>query len=408
MKSVLVGLVLASFIAAATSADSLDNLFNQANQDTIVKTPGPPVENPTLDRPVFLYFGNLQTQGAFATGWESAMDQSPATSLYYYLHLKGGIDVQPIPQARLIGTFSTYLPQELDSSVISNLQDGSTQSVSTISTVPSVTTSNVLSLDELFLDYTVADSLVFRVGKFVQTWGYGHLFNPGNIVTTTSEGVNLKGFVTSGPFEITGLVIGDSEFFSNKTHPLASELGYAGQINFLSGFFTAGLSAYEQIKEGATYDASIKTNVLGTDFYAEGLEYYLTSLQSWTPGALLGAYRVLQWPVPGKAIAEYWINGSSGNSADRSIGLGFVTDKIASLQDFQFKVKWLHSLYDGSGQVVTGVSFTPFPEMDIGLGVPWTYGDNGSTYILGNTDPESRRLAVFLTVNISLSFEKGK
>ena len=57
---------------------------------------------------------------------------------------------------------------------------------------------------------------------------------------------------------------------------------------------------------------------------------------------------------------------------------------------------------------MTGVSFTPFPEMDVGLGIPWTYGPVGSLYIDGNTDPEGRQLAVFLTVNISLSFEKAK
>src|SRR5262249_13484076 len=109
---------LGLFVGAAAAAESLDSLFDSVNSDTVV-TPnnsGPKVD--ARDRPVFLYFASVEPQGILASGWNTSHTETPVSSLYYFLHFQGGIDVQPIPQARLIGTFSTYLPQDLDPSLV--------------------------------------------------------------------------------------------------------------------------------------------------------------------------------------------------------------------------------------------------------------------------------------------------
>lgn len=393
-------------------AESLDSLFDAANKDTVATQSGTNKIN-ALDRPVFLYFGTLETQGILDSGWNEDHRDTPVTSLYYFLHFQGGIDVQPIPQARLIGTFSTYLPQDLDADIVNNIRSGSTQSGTGTTTTTTVNTKQTLAIDELFLDYTIYDSAFFRIGKFAQTWGLGHLFNPGNLVTDTTEGVNLKGFASAGPFSLTGLVIANPKFFSDTSHPRADEMGYAGSLGYTFGSVTGNFAAYEQRGEGGTLDAGLKTSLFGFDVYAEALGYRNASDgqwrpdDRWRPGLMAGIFYDLKTEWEWKLLAEYWLDGSTAE-AKRNIAFGASSDPVIKGLDLRLNVKWYHSLSDRSGQLVTGIDITPLPKLNIALGVPWTYGPADGTFVTGNTDPEKRLLSGLLTIGVKFDFEKAR
>ena len=394
---------------AGLAADSLDSLFDTVNSDTVVSPSdtGPKVNG--LDRPVFLYFGNVETQGIVGSGWNEANPDVPVSSLYFFLHFQGGIDVQPIPQARLVGTFSTYLPQGISSSIIDNIRNGTTQSGAVTTTTTTSNTNQTLSLDELFLDYTIYDSAFFRIGKFTQTWGYGHLFNPGNLVSDTSDGVNLKGFIATGPFAFTGMVIANPSFFADTSDPQADEMGYAGSLGFTQGLFTGSLSAYKQRSEGTKLDAALKTSFLGLDLYSEFLGYQNPADDSWWPGLLAGAYYQLKTDWSWKLLAEYWLDGSTfSKTPNRSVGLGAISDPITKDLDLRFNIKWYQSIEDKSGQVVWGVDCTPLPKLDLALGIPWTYGPADGYFVTGNTDPKKRYLSALLTITVKFDFEKAR
>jgi hypothetical protein len=394
--------------AAPLFADSLDSLFDSVSSDTVVTPSDSAPKINALDRPVFLYFGNVETQGVGASGWESPESTLPVSSIYFFLHFQGGVDVQPIPQARLVGTFSTYLPQGISSSIIDNIRSGTTQSSTVTTTTTTANTTQTLSLDELFLDYTIYDSAFFRIGKFTQTWGYGHLFNPGNLVSDTSDAVNLKGFASEGPFSFTGLVIANPTFFDDTSNPRADEMGYAGNLGFTEGFVTSNLSAYKQRDEGTKLDAALKTSLFGFDLYSEFLGYQNHTTNLWWPGLLAGFYYQLKADWPWKFLGEYWVDGSTYGTFNRSIGLGASSDPIIKDLDLRLSAKWYHSLDDRSGQVVLGFDVTPLPKLNVALGIPWTYGPASGIYMTGNTDPEKRYLMALLTIGVKFDFEKAR
>jgi hypothetical protein len=401
-------LVLGLAGATAGYAESLDSLFDTINSDTVLTNDGSAPKVDALDRPVFLYFGSVETKGILASGLMTPESTVPVSSVYYYLHFQGGVDVQPIPQARLVGTFSTYLPQGLDSTLINDLRTGTTQSTSTTTTTTQVNTNQTLALDELFLDYTIYDSAFFRIGKFAQTWGYGHLFNPGNLVSKTGSAINMKAFAAAGPFDLTGLIIADPSFFEDTQHPRAYEFGYAGKLGINAGLFSGNLSVYEQPANGTTLDAGLKTSLLGFDLYGELLGYKNPTNNRWWPGLIAGTYYQLKTDWSWKLLAEYWVDGSTYGTYNRSIGLGATSDPVFKDLDLRFSAKWYHSLDDHSGQVVTAIDISPLPKMDIALGIPWTYGPKTGIYVSGNTDSEKRYLAAFLTVGVKFDFEKAR
>jgi len=400
-------LVLGLVLGTAASAESLDSLFDTINSDTIVSSDKSTPKVDALDRPVFLYFGTVETKGILASGWTSPEDEVPVSSVYYYLHFQGGVDVQPIPQVRVVGTFSTYLPQGQDD-LINTLRNGTTQSNITTTTTTPIDTKQTLGLDELFLDYTLYDSAFFRIGKFAQTWGFGHLFNPGNLVAATGSGVNFKGFAAAGPFALTGLVIADTSFFEDSTHPRADEFGYAGSLGISGGMFTGNLSVYKQRAAGTELDAGLKTSLLGFDLYSELLGYQNHVTNKWWPGLLAGTYYQLKTSWSWKLLAEYWMDGSTYGTFNRSIALGATSDPVFKDLDLKFSAKWYHSLDDHSGQLVTGVDISPLPKLDIALGVPWTYGPKTGIYVAGNSDQEKRYLAFLLTIGVKFDFEKAR
>jgi hypothetical protein len=401
-------LVLGLTVGAAAMAESLDDLFDNINTDTVVSPDNTAPKVNALDRPVFLYFGNVETKGVLASGWTEPEVTTPVSSVYYFLHFQGGLDVQPIPQVRLIGTFSTYLPQGLDSSLVSDIRNGTTQSSTVTTTSTEVDTTQTLSVDELFLDYTLYDSAFFRIGKFAQTWGYGHLFNPGNLVSSTSAGVNFKAFAAAGPFALTGLVIANPDFFEDTSHPRADEFGYAGNLGVTEGIFTGNLSVYKQRAAGTKVDAGVRTSLLGLDLYSEALGYQNHITNKWWPGLLAGAYYQLNTSWPWKLLGEYWVDGSTYGTFNRSIGLGATSDPVIKGLDLRISAKWYHSIDDRSGQLVTAVDIVPFPKLDIALAVPWTYGPKNGIYVVGNTDSEKRYLAALLTIGVKFDFEKAR
>ena len=390
--------------ADSSDGNSLDDVFQNLESDVVVTgtDPAPVPEGPS--RPMFLYFGTLETQGLFASGWTDEARTSVSSSLYYYLHLQGGIDVKPIPEARLIGTFSTYLPQDLDSSIINSLKSGNTQTNVPGNTASTANTSSSLSLDELYLDYDVLKAATFRIGKFGTTWGQGRIFNPGNLVSDTSGSVNLRGFIPFGSINLTGLVVGNTSFFAVKTKPKAEELGYAGSLDWNLGVLALGLSSYHQLQKGTTVDLSLRGAVLGFDLYGEtlGMSRYG---DSWRPGALVGIDRDFDLGARFKAVGEYWLDTDVSNVEHRSVGLGLSVSGFGP-GDLRLNGKWIHSTTDHSGQVVVGFAATPFPKLDVTLGVPWTYGPADGVYVTGNSDPEKRLLAAMLSVNVTLNFEK--
>lgn len=402
----LLCLLIASILAPMSGFgvdESLEGLFQ--GEDTVVAEPtsSRPVG---LVRPVFLYFGNLETQGVFANGWKDEARTQPASSIWYYLHLRGGIDVLPIPQARLIGTFSTYLPQGLDSSIINNLRTGNTQTGVITTTPDSINTTTSLALDDLYLDYSVLESASFRIGKFSETWGQGRIFNPGNLAAPTSGGVNLRGFAAWGPFTWTGIVVGNPGYFASLAKPRADELGYAGSMGFSWGYLTGGVSGFTQSKAGETLDVYLRSSLFGFDLYGEYLRYHRPG-DEWWPGLFLGTFREVdlggwEW----KVIGEYWVDGSGHDMDNRNVGVGLASDPVFSGWELRFTGRWQHSLADSSGQLVAGFVITPLPKLDIGFGVPWTYGSPTARYVVGNSDPEKRTLAGVLNVSVKFDFEK--
>jgi len=407
LMGVLLALPAFGADTATPPADkSLDDLFNDLEEGLPTAPVNVPVTPDTGKRPMFLYFGTLDTQGVGVTGYTDEAYTNQISSIYYYLHLKAGLDVMPIPEARLIGSFSTYLPQDIDSTLISTVSSGNTTTVQT-TTTSSSNSGSVLTLDELYLDYAVLQSAMFRVGKYAVTWGQGKLFNPGNLVSSTSEAVNLRAFAPVGPFTLTGLIIGNKSFFATASKPKAEELGYASNIEFKAGPVSGGLSVYHQLIAGSTSDLMLRTGFWGFDFYGEALAHHYVG-SSWAPSYMLGMDREFDLGFKVQAVAEYWCEGRQEAPFRRHVGLALATGALESGLALKLSAKWLHSITDGSGQVVVGLTSEPLPKVKFALGVPWTYGAASSYYVTNNSDLEDRRLSLLFSVTIGFDFEKDR
>ncbi len=131
--------------------------------------------SPTTVRGRFTGRGGIGLGFVEWPGSAAAGDASPADlrrySIFYDSSASVTVDSRPTPYLRFHTSLSTSLNED-------------------------TLTYAAPEVDELFVDYTFAETLFFRAGRYAMTWGRGRLFdNPANLVERVDDGAAVRATV---------------------------------------------------------------------------------------------------------------------------------------------------------------------------------------------------------------------
>ena len=280
-------------------------------------------------------------------------------------------------------------------------------------------------IGELFVDYTLADNYLFRIGKQKLGWGQGRLFaNPGNIVSDASKSIALKVFIPLGINGLTAVIYPGG----NDASPLS--FVYAALFEGTVGPLTFGLSSKinRNIGQELVTDLYLKLIIAGIDLGLEvRADFDLAAPEEegyLTPSVQTIANFFGETDFGLQLFGEYHFNYGPKvhipTSDDESIwaeygqhGLGFGLQLRKVLPgDWTPGILWFQSLNNYSGQVIVGIRGTIAPQLSINIALPITYGPTYGRFFhkatsnplaFNTTDPGKR--VIFLLIQFSLRFD---
>ena len=169
-----------------SSSDDVDNMFNgSSGSPPPADTQQPPAQQsppPASLRPDDImndnrlhFFGSIDLYGDLGGGWKTMPDFSQLGSNLGYdvggsLTASLGFEIRPVPELRIRGKLSYSFP-------------------GTSSSAPP-------QLSEMFMDYSVLQTVFFRVGIFDYTWGNSQFFLFGNLPSRSVPGWGSATFLS--------------------------------------------------------------------------------------------------------------------------------------------------------------------------------------------------------------------
>jgi len=386
------------------------------------------------------YFASLNIYGLVGLGWS----QLPAVSdLGNDLGVEGsgsltaslGVDLRPAPELRLRGTLSYSFPGA-----------GS-------------------QLSELIVDYSVRNSVFFRLGIFDYTWGNSQFFQFSNLparglpswgvsnqplwqktniisnIAPTNFPASVRIYV---PFGVDGLTLlsrfdmQNYGFPNTPPTPDPRNAGYGLQLDLVTGPIQWTLAGFYQTLLTPRSSLAMKTSILGFDLSVEGTMafpfalnrtgvlpigttgggFYVGGLlQRIYPTAVVGLAR--EWVEARiKLYVEYAYNGerdagdpSPGWLQDES-GPGGHNSAVAlrfanlGLSDISLSALWQHNWSDGSGLVSSFFEVSPVPLTTIQLGPLFVYGPENGEVPRNRLVPGGKKLELLLLVKVSANYRQ--
>ena len=391
------------------------------------------------------FFGGLDLYGDVGAGWSQMPDPS---------HLGNNLGRD------LGGTFTTNLGFEIRPA--SELRIRGKLSY----TFPGSGFSAMPALSEMFFDYSVLETVFFRVGIFDYTWGNSQFFLYGNLplralpewsgvnnlpfweknnllttITTQNYPVSFKMSIPMGFNTLTFLARFDLLNYGNNPNPLSpspKNAGYGLQYDLVTGPVEWTVGGFYQWQLTPRSLLSMKTSLLGFDLSAEttvafpvkispsGFAPYSTpgggipvggSLQRIYPTAVVGVSR--DWPDAGvRVYAEYGYNGERdpGNPGtnwlvdetgpgghNTAVGARFTNLGTSGLT---LNLLWQQNWSDGSGLIAPFIQFSPVGLTTLQIGLPVQYGPSVSEVGSNRLAPGTQAVELLILVRVSSSFQQ--
>ncbi|MGA2545263.1 MAG: hypothetical protein ABSF43_01845 [Rectinemataceae bacterium] len=332
--------------AAQGSSGGLDDLFSNTS-DTVAAPPtGSALASLETNQPM-TFTGKIYAMVAGAAGYAST--PSPYNPLDGLVPIGGGsvtnyiyIDARPDPSFRFHGALEMAFP-------------GFTPTMS-----------------ELWFDYSMADVIFFRGGRQIIGWGNNRIFAAGDLMDNSSTSLSLKTYLPFGSNGLTLVTMVQDPGALGSVAGLKPEL--APRLDLVIGSFEFSEAGTYQVGSTKRWASIVKTSHFGAEFYAEAFGTW--ALDS---NPTVSSFESLFWQTQNQKLsfyAEHWYNGSSVYEADHRIAL------LGSLKidGVTLGLQWNHAFADGSGQVMPAVTFHPFNHLTVTLGLPVSYGADGSIY----------------------------
>lgn len=387
MRSKLVHLFfgLCVFVGLVGAQDSIDDLFNDPELGIVEEQPEDPIDPDELTPQQDARFsGSVSAEAGVVAGlidwtWPIELNDDISVTPFYSMDTTLKLDVRPTNTTRFYATLGAGVPE------------GGSLVFDTI------------DIGELFLDYTFADTVFFRVGKQSLTWGNGQIFNPANLASDVSNSTSIKASFPLGPLSSTIVAIARDSYFGDPELPGIAEVGIAGQTETSISPVSLGVSSFYQASRGLRTAAYLKSVLLGIDLLAEGTASWDAHFDS-AEWAALGSLFWEGTDIGLVLVGEYLFESTNlPEGLGSTIGIGMAATDL--LRDgWNPGVQWRHALYDSSGEVVIGLDGTLGNNLDVSFGVPIVYGADGTTYRGDGSDPESRVIAGVVRFSLSVGF----
>ena len=382
---------------AQDSGENIDNLFNNA-EDGIVEgdeqnapiDPGELTENP---EPVAR--GSVSVEGTAiyglldwpdGSGWEPFAEQLDGAP-YFTIAPRVSLDVRPTAYQRFFVSLTT------------SINEGSLKFATP-------------AIQELFVDYTLLETVFIRIGKQSVTWGQGRLVgNPGNIVGRVGGGIGLRAFVPLGPNGLTTVLYAREDFVGPDDGFGLNSIATAAQFEASLGDFTVGTSVHYLNRPDEPFIGGgyLKTVLFGVDLAVEGITRWPNpgDFDPVTNPPVFQAIGNAFWESGGspnvQILAEYLFDQNAGPDPHHRTGLGILLRSLPGTR-WNFGLRWFHAFQDHSGQVVFGADGPLAPGLTGRVGVPIVYGADGTYYRQNSEDPANRVASVVLQVRMNLPF----
>lgn len=280
-----------------------------------------------------------------------------------------------------------------------------------------------LAVGDLFLDYSLEDSLFFRAGRFAVTWGNARYYGvdnlPGRIPvgvhasngTVDADGVSLKLDVPLGAHSLSALVLERNGYHAAAGSPLPTEFGYGlkGDLVWGSTEFVLGGFYQQYLRPRALLSA--KTLLFGVDLGGECIATCAGAdglLLSWLAGVF---WEQADWKL--SVYGEYLYNAekaaaeghepTSGSPPGSSVAFLLGWKDLLGTR-LKAGLQWQHAFEDGSGFLLPALSLEAAPHVTVSLGIWKSYGPVDGYLVSSNVDGAKRRTMILFKTTVSGGF----
>lgn len=357
--------------------EDLDLLFGD-NTD-IEAVPDEKVELSEISANKAVVFqGDILAQAGVVSGissYSSSSDGSLPFSSTVFYQMKGNLsfDARPDKDFRVFGRLHTELPRA----------DGSLSF-------------EQLSVDELFFDLTVLDSVFVRAGKQNLSLGMGI----NNYLAGLTDNLTVKISAPLWGWNLSAVVIARDAFMTGGAGDYPGLL-FAGSIEGSLGPASLGILGMNQRSLRPSAQVYAKSSLFGVDTMVSGVFSFRPD-GSVIPRGLLGLFWEGFDPLL-RLTLDYDFNAETPGLRDHTLSLMAYMPSIPGA-NLRPGLTWKHTFHDNSGEVRAGVELFPLAHVKLILGIPVVYGPADGRYVQANTDPLKRVLAGAFALEVSGKF----
>jgi hypothetical protein len=281
----------------------------------------------------------------------------------------------------------------------------------------------MFTVKEIFIDYNLADRIFFRGGKFTQNWGISPNYPYANLLARLPSNNNggdpyiVKVDVPVGIGGVELLALTRPGFMANAALPSFDEIGFGGKYNLALQRVDLDVGLFYHEEMPLRNFVSVKSTVMDTEIYAEGMVSVRHKPWSTVQGS--GSIGFLREFLSEKLVlsGEYFYNGEKDawyfnpeTNLEEEETSPFISGNNMAINvlyrtgvfgDLRLMAQCLYSFDENSAMVVPGLSFAPFPHINVSLGVPMALGSRDGTYYRQNADKTNRPFSVVLLISVS-------
>jgi hypothetical protein len=253
--------------------------------------------------------------------------------------------------------------------------------------------SDVLSIQELFSDFTVGDDLFVRVGKQNLNWGVGYFFSPANLLNTSSIDPLDPEAELTGPVSIKmNKPIGIDNIYGYVIIPSAQVnldgLKYAAKYEKVIGNSEVGLGGLYTYGDDPVVMSTLSTSIGDVALFAEGTASFAAIDDVEFAATAGGRY---SWSAPASDLSlnlagQYYYDGSSEHYPHKMAA----NVSMSLTSDISVGATWLHTGTEGLPAPVStllgtdhvevrvvqpNITWRPAEYVNIQLIGIYTYGD---------------------------------
>jgi hypothetical protein len=228
--------------------------------------------------------------------------------------------------------------------------------------------SDVLSIQELFSDFTVGDDLFVRVGKQNLNWGVGYFFSPANLLNTSSIDPLDPEAELTGPVSIKmNKPIGIDNIYGYVIIPSAQVnldgLKYAAKYEKVIGNSEVGLGGLYTYGDDPVVMSTLSTSIGDVALFAEGTASFAAIDDVEFAATAGGRY---SWSAPASDLSlnlagQYYYDGSSEHYPHKMAA----NVSMSLTSDISVGATWLHTGMEGLPAPVSTLPGTDHVEVRV-------------------------------------------